>query len=96
MIKHIVCFKLKDNSQESCEKAREILLSMVGKVEQIREVQVGIDFLHSSRSYDVILEVVLDSREALDAYQEHPYHVDTVKTYMHAVRLESVSVDYDI
>ena len=30
MIKHIVCFKLKDNSLEECEKAANILKSMEG------------------------------------------------------------------
>ena len=29
MIKHIVCFKLKDNSLAECEKAKEVLLSML-------------------------------------------------------------------
>ena len=75
MIKHIVCFKLKDNSPEACQRAREVLLSMKGKVEQLRDIQVGIDFLHSERSYDIILEVLLDSREDMEAYQNHPYHV---------------------
>lgn len=32
MIKHIVCFKLKDNSLEECEKAANILKSMEGNV----------------------------------------------------------------
>ena len=94
MIKHIVCFKLKNPSTESCEAARDILLSMRGRVEQIRSINVGIDFLHSERSYDIILEVVLEDERALDEYQEHPYHVETVKTYMHSVREASVSIDY--
>lgn len=96
MIKHIVCFKLKDNSLESCKKAKETLLSMKGNVEQIKDIQVGIDFLHSERSYDVILEVVLENKAALDAYQNHPYHVEVVKTYMHQVRSASVAVDYEL
>lgn len=96
MIKHIVCFKLKDNSPQACQKAKEVLLSMKGKVEQLRDIQVGIDFLHSERSYDIILEVLLDSREDMEAYQSHPYHVETVKTYMHRVRSGSVAVDYEI
>lgn len=28
MVKHIVCFMLKDKSEESCRKAQEVLLSM--------------------------------------------------------------------
>lgn len=43
MIKHIVFFKLADNSEESCKKVRDLLLSMKGTIEQIREIEIGID-----------------------------------------------------
>lgn len=94
MIKHIVCFKLKDNSREECEKARDVLISMEGKVPELRGITVGIDFLHSERSYDLILEVLLDDEAALESYQNDPYHCSVVKTHMHAVREASVAVDY--
>ena len=96
MIKHIVCFKLKDNSTENCEKAKEVLLSMQGKVPQLRGIEVGVDFLHSERSYDVILQVLLDDAKALDDYQNDPYHCSVVKPHMHAVREASVAIDYEI
>ena len=95
MIKHIVCFKLKDNSPEQCEKAKEVLLSMKGNVPMIKDIEVGIDFLHSARSYDVILQVILEEGE-LDNYQNDPYHCDVVKKHMHAVRESSIAVDYRI
>ena len=95
MVKHIVCFKLKDNSEENCKKAQEVLLSMKDNVELLRDLQVGVDFLHSERSCDVVLEVVVDDRAALEAYQNHPYHVNVVKKHMHAVRESSVSADYE-
>ena len=95
MVKHIVCFLLKDKSEESCKKAQEVLLSMKAHVEILRDIQVGVDFLHSDRSCDVVLEVVVDDREALEAYQNHPYHVNVVKKHMHAVRESSVSADYE-
>lgn len=94
MVRHIVCFKLKDNSPENCEKAKDVLMSMKGNVELLRDIEVGIDFLHSERSYDLILQVVVDDKDALDAYQKHPYHVEVVKKHMHAVRSASVAVDY--
>lgn len=96
MIKHIVCFKLKDNSLENCEKAKEVLLSMQGNVPQLRGIEVGIDFLHSERSYDLILQVLLDDAAALEAYQVDPYHCSVVKKHMHAVRSASVAIDYVI
>ncbi|MFR1982766.1 MAG: Dabb family protein [Christensenellaceae bacterium] len=42
MVKHIVCFKLKD--RKKCEEAKEILLSMRGKVPTAQEIEVGVDF----------------------------------------------------
>ena len=96
MIKHIVCFKLKDNSDEICSKTADIRLSMKGKVPQIIDIEVGVHFLHSSRSYDVILQVTLGSRDKLDEYQNDPYHCDVVKTYMHSVMESSVAIDYNI
>ena len=96
MIKHIVCFKLKDSSDEICSKTADILLSMKGKVPQIIDIEVGVDFLHSSRSYDIILQVTLGNRDKLDEYQNDPYHCDVVKTYMHSVMESSVAIDYNI
>ena len=96
MIKHIVCFKLKDNSPENCAKAKEVLLSMDGNVSLLRGIEVGVDFLHSGRSYDVILQVKLDDEAALDAYQNDPYHCEVVKKHMHAVCETCVAIDYQI
>lgn len=96
MIKHVVCFKLKNNSLEEKNKAKEVLLSMKGNVPQIKEIQVGVDFLSSPRSYDVILEVVLESKKALEEYQNDPYHCEVVKKHMHAVRESSVAIDYEL
>ncbi len=96
MIKHIVCFKLADNSKEKCEKAAEVLRSMKGNVDLLRDIEVGIDFLHSQRSYDVILQVVLDDEKALDLYQKDEYHCSVVKKYMHSVVETSVAIDYNI
>ena len=96
MIKHIVCFKLKNNTPEECQKTAEVLRSMEGNVPLLRGIEVGVDFLHSERSYDVVLSVLLDDEQALADYQNDPYHVSVVKTHMHAVRESSVAIDYYI
>lgn len=96
MIKHIVCFKLKDNSPKSCEKAAEVFRSMDGKVPMLRSIQVDIDFLHSPRSYDIVLETTFDDEEALNHYQNDPYHCDVVKKYIHSVQETSVAIDYKL
>ena len=94
MIKHVVCFKL--NEGESPEKAKEVLLSMQGNVPMLRGIEVGVDCLHSARSYDVILSVILDDMKALSNYQQDKYHVEVVKKHMHAVTKTSVAVDFEI
>lgn len=96
MIKHIVCFKLKDNSPAECEKAKEVLMSMKGNVDLLHDIEVGVDFLHSERSYDIILQVILDDANALDAYQKDEYHCSVVKKHMHAVAESSIAIDYNL
>ena len=94
MIKHIVCFKLKKG--ENVEKAKEVLLSMKGNVPLIRGIEVGVDKLHSERSYDIILEVLLEDMNALNEYQKDAYHCSVVKEYMHKVRESSIAIDYEV
>lgn len=94
MVKHVLMIKLKDNAQAECEKLRDLFLTMKGRVPQVLDVEAGADFLHSERSYDVCLCVMLESPEALDAYQKDPYHCDVVKTYVAKVREAAVAVDY--
>ncbi len=94
MIKHIVCFKLKEGTD--VEKTKEILLSMKGKVPEIKDIEVGVDFLHSERSYDIILQITLENEAALNDYQNDEYHCSVVKKHMHAVRTGSIAVDYEL
>lgn len=96
MIKHTVCFKLKDNSPEECNKAAQILRSMDGNVELLRGIEVGVDFLHSPRSYDIILQVLLDDENALEEYQKDEYHCSVVKKHMHSVAESSVAIDFKL
>ena len=92
MVRHVICFKLREG--ESAEEAKAVLLGMKGKVSCIQEIEVGIDELHSARSYDVFLSVILANKEALDTYQKDPYHVEVVKAYMRKVTENSVAIDY--
>lgn len=96
MVKHVVCFKLKDNAPEKCAEAKELLLSMRDKVPQVKEITVDVDFLHSERSCDIMLTVLVEDAAALEAYQKDPYHCGTVKPYMHAVRSGSIAIDAEM
>jgi len=95
MITHIVFFKLIHRSPESLAKARNVLMSMAGKIPQLRYLEVGVDVLHSPRSYDLALITKFDSLEDLEAYQVDPYHREEVVKYIKTVTDSSVAVDYE-
>ena len=95
MITHIVLFKLKERTPEGIERAREILLSMEGKIEMLRHLEVGVDLVHSERSADLALVTKFDSLEDLQAYQVHPYHAIEVAGYMKVVCSSVVAADYE-
>lgn len=96
MVKHVICFKLADNSKEKCLETRDVLLKMKGNVPTVIDVEVNIDQLHSSRSYDIILEVWVKDWDALAAYQIDEYHCKVVKTHMSKVSEKSVAMDYEV
>lgn len=95
MIKHIVCFKIKEEYKNRIQEAKETLLSMKDNVPLLKSIKVGVDFLHSNRSYDLILEVELENIDDLEKYQNDPYHCNVVKKLMHEIREASISIDYE-
>ena len=58
------------------------------------DIQVNCDELHSARSYDIILEVLVEDWAALDVYQQDMYHCNIVKKHMHAVAQSSIALDF--
>ncbi|MCD5406347.1 MAG: Dabb family protein [Desulfotomaculum sp.] len=94
MITHIVFIKLNDRNPESAQKIQKALLTMQGQVPQLRHLEVGLDILHSARSYDMALVTKFDSLADLQDYQNHPVHVK-VKEQLAAVAAALVVVDYE-
>ena len=95
MITHIVLFKLADPSAENLEATRNKLLSMDGKIDLLRYLEVGVDVIRSERSYDIALTTRFDSLEDLQAYQIHSYHAGEVVPHMKAVCSSIAAVDYE-
>lgn len=94
MITHIVLFKLSDPTTNNLESTRNKLLSMDGRIDQLRHIEVGIDLVRSERSFDIALTTKFDSMEDLKSYQAHPYHAGEVIPYMKSVCSSIVAVDY--
>ncbi len=100
MIKHIVMWKLKDHA-EGADKATN-LLKMKSLLDSCANVVPGILKFEAvlaqpglEATYDVVLYSEFASREALDAYQEHPDHV-AIKPFIGAVREARQCMDYEI
>ncbi|MCK8516355.1 Dabb family protein [Methylonatrum kenyense] len=99
MIKHIVMWRLKDNAdgrgkRESAELIKTRLESLQGEIPGLTAIEVGIDFSETTDSADVVLYSEFESRDALDAYHDHPAHA-AVKPLVAAARTERRVVDYE-
>ena len=94
MLTHVVCFKLHERTPENAQTLREALLSMAGKIPQIKHMEAGVNVVPSERAFDVALFQRFDSLADLQAYQAHPDHQEVLK-YILAVTAARVSVDYE-
>ncbi|MGN7355729.1 Dabb family protein [Paenibacillus sp. SAF-054] len=95
MIKHIVFIKLKDRTPESVDKTAGILRAMKGQIPQLLAIEVGVDIVHSERSFDIALVTEVASLEDLQAYQVHPVHQEVVR-HLNEAKEISFAVDYEI
>ena len=68
MVKHIVMFKLAENTPANRERAVKALTGLMGRVETLRHLEVGVDFKGSERSFDIVLTTHFDDREGLETY----------------------------
>jgi len=91
---HVVLMKFQEPAAETLTKASAMLRALQGKIPELRNIEVGLDVLHSGRSYDLALITRFDSLAAMQRYQEHPEHV-AVLQYLRAVLSASVAVDYE-
>lgn len=95
MIKHVVCMKFKEpGAKIEAGKVRSKLMALKGKVESLRDIEVGLDVLNSERSYDLVLICTFGDMDGYRAYDKHPLH-EEARAYIKGVRELSVTVDYE-
>ena len=54
MVKHIVMFKIKENTPENLDLVLSTLKELEGKIETLRMIEVGLDYNKSERAYDIV------------------------------------------
>lgn len=80
MLTHLVVWKYRADIRESIrEQHRSQLRSLSNIVPGIESLSVGLDTLHSPRSYDTGLVALFRDRSVLDAYTVHADHVKVVE-----------------
>ena len=92
MVTHMVLFNFKNPGD--AEAAVEKLLGMKGKIESLADLEAGVDFTKSERSYEVGLITRHESREALDAYRVDPVHLEVV-AFIKERAAGSAAVDFE-
>lgn len=93
MIKHIVFFQFPQPTQKLCETLKSKLESMVGKIEVLKSLEVGIDIGRSERSFDAVLITTHDDLEGLQAYAVDPIHQEVV-AWIKGQNIVTKVVDY--
>ncbi len=91
---HVVLMQFQEPAAEILAKAAALLRGLKGKIPELRSIEVGLDVLHSGRSYDLALITRFDSLADMQRYQDHPEHV-AVLQYLRTVLAASVAVDYE-
>ena len=99
MIRHLVMWRLRDTAhgttkEENARLIKEKLEALPGRIPQLRELEVGIDFSCSDNSADVVLTTAFATKEDLAAYQTHPEHKAVVPFILEACSERRV-VDYE-
>jgi hypothetical protein len=80
MINHVVLFKLKKFDSESekqnvISSIEDALMSLLGKIAELKHIEVGVNYELASKSYDICLISHFETIEDLDAYRIHPEHL---------------------
>jgi len=94
MIVHIVMFKFKEqNKEQNIAKTKELLNSLVSKIEELTSLEVGVNFDTAERAYDLSLYSKFASKEDLNSYAIHSEHLKVV-AFIKTVVVDSKVVDY--
>lgn len=92
MVTNTLLIKLKD--RENADQAKATLLSMEGKIDALRDIQVEIDISRGPASYDILLVTRFATMEDMKIYLAHPVHVEVSK-YIVSVMESSAAVCYE-
>ncbi|WP_345993823.1 Dabb family protein [Sulfurimonas sp. HSL-1716] len=95
MIVHIVMFKFKDEDKyDNILTVKGMLEKLPSKIDVLKKMEVGIDFNHSERAYDMSLYSTFETKDDLALYATHPAHLEVLALIKEVVEKTKV-VDYE-
>ncbi|MBN1986615.1 MAG: Dabb family protein [Prolixibacteraceae bacterium] len=98
MINHVVLFKLNSYSkQEKQAVIAELKAALEGlkeKIEELKYIEVGVNYELDAKSYDLVLISHFESLEDLDRYRVHPEHLKVVERIGETTSARA-AVDYE-
>jgi hypothetical protein len=99
MVKHIVLWKLdasysSDDKEKIRNEFREKLYRLKSDIVVLLHIEVSLNSEKASASnYDIMLETLFNSFEALNTYQLHPAHIKVVE-YVKSLKLQRAAIDF--
>lgn len=95
MIKHVVFCNFKpEATDQQRQEIVEDLKALPGKIDVIRDLEVGLGVIKSDRSWDFALVSSFDSLADLDTYSDHPAHTP-LKKKLGSLAKELGAVDFE-
>lgn len=97
MVKHIVVWRLADteNKTKIANEMKAALEALKDKIDEIIDLEVGINFNDSEFASDIVLVSTFESKEALDAYIVHPEHKAVGANYVRPNVSERRVIDFE-
>ena len=97
MIRHIVAWRMTpcEDKYQKALKIKEELEALKGKIDVIKDIQVGINFNETDAASDIVLVSTFATKEDLSTYQDHPAHKAVGTNYVRPNVSERRVIDYE-
>lgn len=94
MVKHVVMWRLHENSPQNRLQIKDLLHSLAGRIDGLETLETGENISPVEPAYDLVLITTHTSREALEKYRKHPEHVAVAERIKKITRERAV-VDFE-
>jgi hypothetical protein len=96
VIKHIVCFKFKDDARpEDRQATLDALNGLAPQIPWVRNWSLGKNFSPRDQTFEYALECDFLDASELERYLDHPEHVRVAREYLGPFWARRAIVDYE-